>query len=241
MIFQDPMSSLNPVYPVGEQVAEQVRTHTGQSRKAAWEHAVRMLERVGIPDAARRAQRYPHEFSGGMRQRVVIAMALSLDPALLIADEPTTALDVTIQAQILDLIADLQTDVGAAVVLVSHDLGVVAQVSDDVCVMYAGRMLERGRTPDLFTAPQHPYTRGLLNSLPSLDAEHQDRLTPIPGNPPSAGEDVVTGCRFAARCPSTFARCAVEPPLRARDGGHEDRCWLPDEQIFGSAAREAIA
>jgi oligopeptide/dipeptide ABC transporter ATP-binding protein len=228
MIFQDPMSSLDPVYRVGDQIVEQIRAHEEISKEAAMNRAVELMERVGIPRARDRARSYPHEFSGGMRQRVMIAMALSCSPELLIADEPTTALDVTIQAQILEEIQQLRRETGAGVILVTHDLGVVADVADRIAVMYAGRIVEEGTLDELFYDPQHPYTWGLLGSIARLDRDRPERLPAIPGQPPSL-IDPPTGCHFRSRCPHEFARCSEVPPLEQRLAdapGHRDRCWL---------------
>ncbi|MFF5125992.1 ABC transporter ATP-binding protein [Streptomyces syringium] len=207
MIFQDPLSSLHPYYTVGEQIAEHHRVHFGSRRAVARRRAVEMLGEVGIPEPARRAGEYPHQFSGGMRQRVMIAMALACEPELLIADEPTTALDVTVQAQILELIARLQEERGLAVVMITHDLGVVARVAQDVLVMYGGRAAEQAPVDDLFAEPAHPYTRGLLDSLPRLDDGDDQPLRAIPGSPPSLLTPT-PGCAFAPRCP----RAAAAPP-----------------------------
>ncbi|BBX32174.1 oligopeptide transport ATP-binding protein OppD [Mycolicibacterium mageritense DSM 44476 = CIP 104973] len=226
MIFQDPMTSLNPVYRVGDQIIEMIRAHRDISKAQARERAVELLRSVGIPHPERRVRDYPHEFSGGMRQRVMIAMALALEPELLIADEPTTALDVTVQAQILRLVEKLNADRGLAVVLITHDLGVVAEVADRVVVMYAGQIVEDGTLDEIFYDPQHPYTWGLLGSMTRLDQPRTARLTQISGQPPSL-LDPPTGCRFAPRCPHVFEKCAEPPPLEARNGGaHLDRCWL---------------
>jgi peptide/nickel transport system ATP-binding protein len=199
MIFQDPLSSLHPYYTVGDQIVEAYRIHNDVSRQTARLHAIELLGRVGIPQPATRVDDYPHQFSGGMRQRAMIAMALSCDPELLIADEPTTALDVTVQAQILDLINDLQSEFGSAVIIITHDLGVVAELSDDILVMYAGRVAEYGSAADIFGQPGHPYTWGLLASMPRLDRDRLTRLVPIPGTPPSLIR-VPPGCPFHPRC-----------------------------------------
>ena len=214
MIFQEPMSSLNPVFAVGEQIAEAVRRHDRLSRRAAWDRAIEMLEKVGIPGAAERATAYPHQLSGGMRQRVMIAMALACDPEMLIADEPTTALDVTIQAQILDVLRKLRAELGLTVLLITHDLGVVAEQADRVIVMYAGRVIEESPTAPLFARPLHPYTSGLLDSIPDLDRTVEE-LPAIEGVVPSPF-DLPAGCRFAPRCRFVEDACnAAEPMLRA--------------------------
>uniref|UniRef100_UPI0022EB94C5 ABC transporter ATP-binding protein n=1 Tax=Falsiroseomonas oryzae TaxID=2766473 RepID=UPI0022EB94C5 len=218
MIFQEPMTSLNPAFTAGEQVAEALRLHQGLSPAAAFDEAVAMLARVRIPDAARRAKQYPHQLSGGMRQRVMIAMALACRPRLLIADEPTTALDVTVQAQILALIDELKAETGTAVMLITHDLGVVADHADEVVVMYAGRVAERASARALFAMPQHPYTVGLLGAAPSLEGG-AERLASIEGMVPDL-RDPPPGCRFAPRCPFAVARCAEPPPLAPMGAGH---------------------
>jgi peptide/nickel transport system ATP-binding protein len=227
MVFQDPMTSLNPVHRVGSLISETLRAHLPLSRAAASARAVELLREVGIPEPERRARDYPHQFSGGMRQRVMIAMALACEPAVLIADEPTTALDVTIQAQILRLIQRMRETHGAAVVLITHDLGVVARLADRVAVMYAGRIVEQGSVRDLFHRPQHPYTWGLLASIPRIDRERISRLHSIAGQPPSLiGLD--EGCSFRPRCAFAHAHCEETPPLEQRSGGpgHLDACWL---------------
>jgi len=229
MVFQDPMSSLNPVYRIGTQIVEQIRVHNPEvSRAQALDRAVELMDRVGIPRAAERLRAYPHEFSGGMRQRVMIAMALSCSPKLLIADEPTTALDVTIQAQILDELRGLRADTGAGIILVTHDLAVVADIADRVIVMYAGRVVEQGTLDELFYDPQHPYTWGLLGSITRVDRDRSQRLPAIPGLPPSL-VNPPQGCHFRPRCPHAFERCIEVPELLARvpeAPGHLDRCWL---------------
>jgi peptide/nickel transport system ATP-binding protein len=230
MIFQDPMTSLNPVYKIGWQIAEQIREHEHISASAARARAVDLLRAVGIPRPEARVDDYPHQFSGGMRQRVMIAIALSCNPDLLIADEPTTALDVTIQAQILQLIRTLGEDFDSAVVLITHDMGVVAEIADRVIVMYAGQVVEQGRTDDLFYDAQHPYTWGLLGSIPRLDRPRPRRLTAIRGLPPSLIH-LPAGCSFRPRCPHAFSACSERPELADRRGnGHLDRCHLTPEQ-----------
>jgi peptide/nickel transport system ATP-binding protein len=230
MVFQDPMTSLDPVYRIGDQIVEQIRVHEHQTSKAAaLDRAVELMERVGIPRARDRLRSFPHEFSGGMRQRVMIAMALSCSPELLIADEPTTALDVTIQAQILDELKQLRRDTNAGIILVTHDLGVVADIADRVLVMYAGRVVEQGSLDEIFYDPQHPYTWGLLGSITRIDRDSGERLPAIPGLPPSLMH-APAGCHFHPRCPHAFDRCRAEVPgLEARLGDppdHRDRCWL---------------
>ena len=226
MIFQDPMTSLNPVYRVGWQIEEQIRAHMELSKQAAHARAIELLAAVGIPHPAQRVDDYPHQFSGGMRQRVMIAMALSCNPDILIADEPTTALDVTIQAQILDLIKKLRDDFRTAVVLITHDMGVVADLADRIAVMYAGRIIEQGSRRDIFYDARHPYTWGLLGSIARLDRPKPRRLTAIPGLPPSLLR-LPKGCAFAARCPHRFGLCDERPDLLDRAGdGHLDACHL---------------
>jgi peptide/nickel transport system ATP-binding protein len=228
MVFQDPISSLNPVYRVGDQIVEAIRAHGAVGKREARERAIEMLAEVGIADAARRVEDYPHEFSGGMRQRAMIAMALALEPEVLIADEPTTALDVTVQAQILALLERLNRERGLATILITHDLGVVAQVADRVLVMYAGRVVEEGSLDEIFYDPQHPYTWGLLGSLTRIDRPRPRRLPQIPGAPPSLLE-LDGGCAFRPRCPHAFEKCPAMPSLEARVEGaraHRDRCWL---------------
>lgn len=227
MIFQDPMTSLNPVYTVGAQICEAIQIHERADKTAARRRAVELLKQVGIPNADSRVDNYPHEFSGGMRQRAMIAMALACNPDVLIADEPTTALDVTIQAQIIELIDRLKDEFNSAVILITHDLGVVADVADEIIVMYAGRVVERAKTRSLFYDPQHPYTWGLLGSIPRLDRPRLERLHSIKGMPPSLVRPP-QGCKFRPRCPHAFAKCMEEPGLenRVEEGGHLDRCWL---------------
>ncbi|WP_369184472.1 ABC transporter ATP-binding protein [Streptomyces sp. Y1] len=242
MIFQDPLSSLHPFYTVGEQIAEHYRVHFRAGRKAGRARAVEMLAEVGIPEPARRVDEYPHQFSGGMRQRVMIAMALACEPELLIADEPTTALDVTVQAQILDLIARIQQERGLGVVMITHDLGVVARVAHEVLVMYGGRAAEQAPVERLFAQPAHPYTRGLLDSLPRLDDADDAPLRAIPGSPPSLIAPA-PGCSFAPRCARTIAasaeehaRCLAErPALDPLGTGHWAACHLPMVPSSGKA------
>jgi peptide/nickel transport system ATP-binding protein len=224
MVFQDPMTALTPVHSVGWQIVEQIRAHRELSNKAAKSRAIDLLGLMGMPNPTAQFDRYPHELSGGMRQRAMIAMALSCDPALLIADEPTTALDVTVQAQILQLIEKLREDFGSSIILITHDMGVVADVADRVMVMYAGRLVERGRAADVFAAPRHPYTQGLLAAIPPMAGPRPARLAAIPGAPPSP-HDMPPGCPFAPRCPVAFAAC-IERPALVRSGGQEAACHL---------------
>jgi oligopeptide/dipeptide ABC transporter ATP-binding protein len=228
MVFQEPMTALNPVFTIGDQIGEVARIHAGMSKRDAWAKAIEMLKVVGIPAPEQRASEYPHQLSGGMRQRVVIAMALVMNPALVIADEPTTALDVTIQAQILELLADLTRRLGTSVLLITHDLGVVAENCTRVIVMYAGEVVEEATTIDLFARAHHPYTEGLLGAMPRVGGE-KDRLATIPGTVPPP-TDWPKGCRFRDRCPYSWERCEAEhPPLYQIGGGHTSRCHLAEE------------
>jgi oligopeptide/dipeptide ABC transporter ATP-binding protein len=232
MIFQDPMTSLNPVYSVGSQICEAIRTHENIGRAAAHQRAVQLLRLVGIPNPDRRVDDYPHQFSGGMRQRAMIAMALANNPDVLIADEPTTALDVTIQAQIIELIDRLKDEFNSSVILITHDLGVVADIADDIAVMYAGRIVEFGTKRQVFYDPQMPYTWGLLGSIPRLDRPKPERLHSIAGAPPSL-INLPRGCKFRPRCPHAFEKCVEHPELENRvreEPPHLDRCWLSVEQ-----------
>src|SRR6266498_1912957 len=232
MIFQDPMTSLNPVYRIGEQIVEAIQAHEPLDKPQARRRAVELLRQVGIPNPESRVDDYPHQFSGGMRQRAMIAMALSCNPSVLIADEPTTALDVTIQAQIIELISKLKVDFNSSVIMITHDLGVVAEIADEIIVMYAGRVVERSQTRDLFYDPQHPYTWGLLGSIPRLDQPRTKRLFSIAGTPPSL-INMPQGCKFRPRCTHAFAKCMDHPPLENRVGDsppHLDRCWLTVEE-----------
>ena len=224
MIFQEPMTSLNPVFTVGSQIAEAIRLHRRVGRRAAWTRAVELLDEVGIPEPERRARDYPHRLSGGMRQRVMIAIAISCEPRVLIADEPTTALDVTIQAEILDLLRTLRERHGMAVVLITHDLGVVAEQADEVAIMYAGRIVEHASVLDTFERPLHPYTQALLRSMPGLGGERRSRLEAIPGQVPDPLH-LPSGCHFRDRCPKAIDRCAAEdPPLEEKARGHAAAC-----------------
>jgi len=244
MIFQEPMTSLNPVLTIGRQIAEALVLHRGMSQKDATARAIEMLRKVHIPEAERRITQYPHELSGGMRQRVMIAMALACGPRLLIADEPTTALDVTIQAQILELMRELHRETGAAIILITHDLGVVAEMAQRVVVMYAGRKVEEAPIEELFANPRHPYTRGLLGSMPHLGDsvnETGKRLVEIPGMVPSL-KDPAPGCLFAPRCPNVIDRCTRDaPPLEQQGAGHWAACWHPVAAPQAARAAEATA
>ncbi|MCH9014279.1 MAG: ABC transporter ATP-binding protein [Gemmatimonadetes bacterium] len=224
MIFQDPVASLNPVLTIGEQIAETIRAHKPVSRAEAREQAILLLDRVGIPDPAHRYRSYPHQMSGGMLQRVMIAIALSCTPDVLVADEPTTALDVTIQAQILDLLRGIQDEYGMSLILITHDLGVIAEIADRVIVMYAGQVVEEAATETIFSQPAHPYTRGLIDSVPRVD-QPQYQITAIPGSVPPAS-NWPSGCRFHPRCPYAWDRCETEPQLERSGSSSAVRCWL---------------
>jgi len=230
MIFQDPMTSLNPVYRIGEQIAEAIQAHGKVGNRAARSRTIELLRQVGIPNPESRVDDFPHQFSGGMRQRAMIAIALSGNPSVLIADEPTTALDVTIQAQIVELVSRLKDDFDSSVIFITHDLGAIAEIADEIIVMYAGRVVERGSKRDIFYDPQMPYTWGLLGSIPRLDRPRPERLHTIEGMPPSL-INLPEGCKFRPRCPHAFDRCMQEPGLenRVETPGHLDRCWLDVE------------
>ena len=223
MIFQDPMTALTPVYSIGWQISEQILAHQKVTKRQAWDRAIELLTEVGIPKPEEAVQRYPHQLSGGMRQRAVIAMALSCDPVVLVADEPTTALDVTVQAQILDLLRRLQAKHGSSILFITHDLGVMAELADRTMVMYAGRIVERATSAAIFAAPRHPYTRALLDSIPPIEGPRPDRLLAIPGAPPSLLA-LPTGCAFAPRCAHRFSACEARPVLAG--GAHETACFL---------------
>jgi oligopeptide/dipeptide ABC transporter ATP-binding protein len=232
LIFQDPLSSLHPLYRVGWQIVEAIRAHTPVGKKEARLQAIELLRKVGIPEPESRVDAYPHQFSGGMRQRALIAMALALNPKLLIADEPTTALDVTVQAQIVELMKELQAEFGTAIIAITHDLGVIADIADEVLVMYAGQAMERGDRRTLYRQPHHPYTKGLIEALPS-ESGAKERLVPIPGRPPSLIR-LPTGCPFHPRCTSVLERCRTEvPPAQRVAGGdgHVSACWLPPDRV----------
>jgi oligopeptide transport system ATP-binding protein len=224
MVFQDPMTSLNPVLTISKQVSEPLMLHQGMNKKEAEQRVIELLRQVGIPEAEKRLTQYPHQFSGGMRQRVMIAMALACTPQILIADEPTTALDVTIQAQIIDLVKKLRDEIGMSIIWITHDLGIVAGLAQRVIVMYAGYIIEEAYVKELYTNPTHPYTLGLLNSLPRVDLGEHQRLTDIPGLPPLLLEQPV-GCPFAPRCPYAFERCSENPPLLEIGVDHRAACW----------------
>ncbi|MBI2760311.1 MAG: ABC transporter ATP-binding protein [Chloroflexi bacterium] len=238
MIFQDPMTSLNPVLTIGYQLTEPLKIHFNMSDDHARKRAIALLMQVGIPAAAERLNDYPHQFSGGMRQRVMVAMSLACDPRMLIADEPTTALDVTVQAQLLELIKALNRDTGTAVLIITHDLGVVADLCDRVMVMYAGQIIESGTGDEIFDNPQHPYTVGLMQSVPRLGPTVRNRLVPIEGLPP----DLIappSGCRFRPRCPHAFAKCVETPPSVMLGGDHVSSCWLAVEGVREQSEAEA--
>ncbi len=246
MIFQDPMTSLNPTMNIGSQIAETLIVHRGYSKRQAFNRAIELLEMSKIPEAAKRAKQYPFEFSGGMLQRAMIAMAIACEPDILIADEPTTALDVTIQAQILDLLGDLQRDNGMAIILITHDLGVVARMADEVVVMYAGQIVEQGSVDDIFYHSAHPYTLGLRAAMPTNDPNSSNYLTPIEGSPPDLFNPPA-GCGYCPRCPQAMQICAQQPPalqtLNAEGIKHASRCWLqhPDSPAAAAAAASGAA
>jgi oligopeptide/dipeptide ABC transporter ATP-binding protein len=240
MIFQEPMTSLNPVFTVGNQISEAVRLHQGLGKKDAMARAVELMRLVGIPSAERRVNDYPHQMSGGMRQRVMIAMALSSDPKLLIADEPTTALDVTVQAQILELMKELRERLGMAIMLITHDLGVVAEMVDEVAVMYAGRVVERGPVEEIFSSPQHPYTEALLESIPLLGMRYTEKLKAIRGTVPNPLE-WPAGCRFAPRCDYAFEKCVTNDPPLLPVPPQESACWLCEHGRREPRVRQVVA
>ena len=226
IIFQDPMTSLNPVYTIGNQIVEVIRLHTQKSKQEAWARAKELLELVGINEPEKRLKQYPHELSGGMRQRVMIAIALACQPRLLIADEPTTALDVTIQADIIDLLKDIQKEFGMAVIMITHDLGIVANIAKKIIVMYAGKVVETGSSQDIFYRPRHPYTKALLRAVPRLDTEEEQSLESIEGTPPNM-IDPPAGCAFSTRCAQCMRICQKsEPPMFEFEDGHTAQCWL---------------
>ena len=233
MVFQDPLTSLNPLYRIGDQIAETIRVHSDMTEAQARERAIALLQEVGIQGARARIDAYPHEFSGGMRQRVVLALALCAEPRLLVADEPTTALDVSIQAQIIALLKRLCRERGTAVMLITHDMGVIAETADRVAVMYSGRIVEIGPVRDVVREPKHPYTKGLMGAIPTV-AARADRLTQIPGSMPRLGA-IPSGCPFHPRCPDVFERCPVERPERLPAGASEAACWLYDQSVTVSA------
>ena len=229
MIFQEPMTSLNPVMAIGLQISEVVRRHLGMSKRQARERTLELLNLVGIPEPSKRIDEYPHQLSGGMRQRVMIALALACEPMILIADEPTTALDVTIQAQILELMASLQEKLGTSILLITHDLAVIAETAHRVAVMYAGRIVEKAPVKEIFQTPRHPYTQGLLRSIPRIDREREKRLTEIPGFVPSLA-DLPSGCAFVDRCPQAIDRCRRDTPMIEAIGeGHQVSCWRAED------------
>lgn len=229
MIFQEPMTSLTPVYTIGDQICEKILTHEQISKAEAMEKAVELLHKVGIPDPERRVKEYPHQMSGGMRQRAVIAIALACNPSFLIADEPTTALDVTIQAQILTLLEDLQHEFGSTIMLITHDLGVIGEMADEVVVMYTGKIVEHADVRTIFYSPLHPYTKGLLKSIPLIGSRGRKKLTPISGSLPDPYE-LPPGCSFAPRCPHAMKKCETEPPVVDADKNHQVKCWLYVEE-----------
>ncbi len=242
MILQDPMASLNPLFTIGDQVGEPIRVHEGASRANAWTRAIGLLKSVRIPSPETRVTQYPHEMSGGMRQRIVGAIGISCEPRLLIADEPTTSLDLTIQAQYLNLLSELQREHGLALIFITHNLGIVAKMCDQIAVMYAGRVVEKGQVTRIFNSPAHPYTKALLNSIPRM-SDNRQRLMAIEGQPPDLAS-MPPGCAFAPRCPMAFSRCHAEaPPEFALDEGHTARCWLamPEVETDGMVTRSAVA